>query len=97
MQASGKVVVSRIRIQSDVWRFPVRGSPAENTRGATRITHQTGQAQTPSVITTTGVSGANPTSGDIDVYFCLFTAAGAAVGPTSGSFACLVDFTGQEG
>lgn len=45
----GKVVASRIRIQSDVWKFPVTGSPAENTRNAVRITQQTGQAQTPSV------------------------------------------------
>ena len=46
---SGKVVASRIRSQSDVWRFPVGGSPEENTRGAARVTRQTGLAQTPSV------------------------------------------------
>ena len=46
---SGKLAASRFRIQSDVWRFPVTGSPAENTRNGTRITRQTGQAQTPSV------------------------------------------------
>lgn len=45
----GKVVASRIRIQSDVWKFPISGSPEENTRNAVRITRQTGQAQTPSV------------------------------------------------
>ena len=46
---SGKVLVSRIRGQSDVWRFPIGGSAAENTRDAVRITRQTGQAQTPSI------------------------------------------------
>ena len=46
---SGKLVASRIRSQSDVWRFPIGGSAAENTRDAVRITRQTGQAQTPSI------------------------------------------------
>ena len=45
----GRLVASRVRIQSDVWRFPVSGSPQQNTNGALRITHQTGQAQTPSL------------------------------------------------
>jgi Tol biopolymer transport system component len=48
--ASGAVVATRTRIiQSEVWRFPVDGSPAENTRVAVRVTRQTGVAQTPSV------------------------------------------------
>ena len=46
---SGMVTGSRIRMQSDIWKFPVNGPPAENTRRGLRITHQTGQAQTPSV------------------------------------------------
>jgi len=46
---AGKLVATRIRIQSDIWKFPVSGSPQENTKNALRITHQTGQAQTPSV------------------------------------------------
>ena len=46
---SGIVTGSRIRMQSDIWKFPVNGPPAENTRRGFRITHQTGQAQTPSV------------------------------------------------
>jgi Tol biopolymer transport system component len=46
---SGRLLAARIRAQSDIWKFPVGGSPAENTRGRTRITRQTGQAQTPSV------------------------------------------------
>jgi eukaryotic-like serine/threonine-protein kinase len=47
--ASGRVAASRMRIQSDIWKFSVTGSPEENTRNAVRITQQTGQAQTPSV------------------------------------------------
>ena len=46
---SGMVAGSRIRMQSDIWKFPINGPPAENTRRGLRITHQTGQAQTPSV------------------------------------------------
>jgi Tol biopolymer transport system component len=49
VHTSGMVTVSRIRMQSDVWKFPADGPPAENTRRGLRITHQTGQAQTPSV------------------------------------------------
>ena len=49
VHASGLLTASRIRMQSDIWKFPVTGSPAENTHGAVRITHQTGQARTPSV------------------------------------------------
>jgi Tol biopolymer transport system component len=33
----------------DIWEFPISGSPADNTRAGVRITHQTGQAQTPSL------------------------------------------------
>jgi hypothetical protein len=44
---SGRIVVSRLRIQSDLWRIPVAGSPQENTRRAVRVTRQTGQVQTP--------------------------------------------------
>ena len=44
----GNLVVSRVRAQSDVWRFPVTGPPAENARQGTRITRQTGLLQTAS-------------------------------------------------
>ncbi len=47
--STGSLVVSRVRMRSDIWRFPVAGSPAENTLNATRVTRQTGQVQTPSV------------------------------------------------
>jgi len=43
------VVATRIRLQSDVWRFPFGESAADNVRNGLRVTHQTGQAQTPSV------------------------------------------------
>ena len=48
-QQRGKLVASRIRSESDIWKFPVDGPPAENTRNAIRITRQTGNAQIPSV------------------------------------------------
>jgi Tol biopolymer transport system component len=46
---SGRLLAGRVRAQSDVWKFAVGGSPADNTRERTRVTRQTGQAQTPSV------------------------------------------------
>lgn len=46
---TGRLAATRVRIQSDIWRFPVSGSPQQNTKDGLRITHQTGQAQTPSV------------------------------------------------
>jgi Tol biopolymer transport system component len=36
-------------MQFNIWKYPVAGSPVENTRSAAQITHQTGQVQTPSV------------------------------------------------
>jgi len=47
MVQAGKLFASRVRMQSDIWRFPVSGSPA-NFKTGTRITHQTAQVQTPS-------------------------------------------------
>jgi eukaryotic-like serine/threonine-protein kinase len=49
LHASGRLVVSRIRSESDIWKCPVAGSPIENTQRMTRVTRQTGQVQTPSV------------------------------------------------
>ena len=46
---SGRLVVCRIRGQSDIWKFPVESSPVENTRNAVQVTRQTGQVQTPSL------------------------------------------------
>ena len=44
----GKLFASRIRMQSDIWRFPVSGAAADNVRNGTPVTRQTGQVQTPS-------------------------------------------------
>jgi Tol biopolymer transport system component len=46
---TARVVTSRVRNQSDIWRIPTTGTPVENTRAATRVTRQTGVAQTPSL------------------------------------------------
>ncbi len=45
---AGRVVARRTRIQSDIWRFAIDGSPEASTRQAVRVTHQTGQVQVPS-------------------------------------------------
>lgn len=45
----GDLVVSRVRAQSDLWKFPVTGDAVENARSGTRITRQTGVLQTASV------------------------------------------------
>jgi Tol biopolymer transport system component len=45
---AGKIFASSIRMQSDIWRFPTTGSPADNVRNGTQLTHQTAQVQTPS-------------------------------------------------
>jgi eukaryotic-like serine/threonine-protein kinase len=45
----GNLVVSRLRVQADVWRFPIGGDPIENVRGGIRITRQTGIVQTVSL------------------------------------------------
>ena len=42
----GNLVVSRVRAQADVWKFPVTASPDENLRQGVRITQQTGVIQT---------------------------------------------------
>ena len=44
---NGAIVVSRMRLQTDIWKFPVDGSPAENVRRGVRVTRQTGQVLTP--------------------------------------------------
>jgi eukaryotic-like serine/threonine-protein kinase len=46
---SGHLLAGRVRSRSDVWRFPIDGTPADNVRRATRLTRQTGQIQVPSV------------------------------------------------
>jgi Tol biopolymer transport system component len=49
MDHDGRIVVSRKHMQVDIWRFPIGTDPVENVRKGVRITHQTGQVQTPSL------------------------------------------------
>ena len=49
VHASGKLVAGRITSRSDIWKFPIGGSPVENTGAAVRITRQTGHVRVPSV------------------------------------------------
>jgi eukaryotic-like serine/threonine-protein kinase len=44
---SGAILVSRMKLQTDIWKFPVDGPPAENVRRGIRVTRQTGQVLTP--------------------------------------------------
>jgi serine/threonine protein kinase len=44
---SGAIVVSRMRRQSDIWKFPTDGPPAINVQHGIRVTQQTGQVLTP--------------------------------------------------
>jgi Tol biopolymer transport system component len=44
-----RLVVSRLRSHSDLWKIPVSGAPADNANRGVRITRQTGQVQTVSV------------------------------------------------
>jgi serine/threonine protein kinase/Tol biopolymer transport system component len=46
---TGALAASRLRLQSDLWKFPVDGPPAENVRHGLRLTRQTGQVRTPTV------------------------------------------------
>jgi len=49
VDAQGRIVASHIRSQSDIWQIQTGGTPADNTRGARRVTLQTGAAQAPSL------------------------------------------------
>jgi serine/threonine protein kinase len=49
IDAQHRIAVSRSRMTFDIWKFPVDGEPAENVRRATRVTHQTGEVETPSL------------------------------------------------
>ena len=46
---SGAILVSRMKLQTDIWKFPADGLPAENVRRGVRVTQQTGQVLTPTV------------------------------------------------
>lgn len=45
--STGAVVAARLHLQTDIWRFPVDGSPADNVRRGSRLTHQTAHVLTP--------------------------------------------------
>lgn len=45
---AGKLVASRARLEADIFRYPVDGTPLENVRHAQRVTRQTGLVQVPS-------------------------------------------------
>jgi serine/threonine protein kinase/Tol biopolymer transport system component len=44
---SGAMLVGRMSLQTDIWKFPVDGLPTENVRHGVRVTRQTGQVLTP--------------------------------------------------
>jgi len=44
---SGAILVSRMKLQTDIWMFPVDGLPADNVHRGVRITRQTGLVLTP--------------------------------------------------
>ena len=44
---AGRASAIRLRMQFDIWSFPVDGPPAENVRRAQPVTRQTGQVLTP--------------------------------------------------
>ncbi len=48
VNTAGMVVAGLLRMEFDVWRFPVDGSGEENVRRGIRITRQTGHVATPS-------------------------------------------------
>jgi Tol biopolymer transport system component len=49
VDAARRLVASRVRSRSDVWGFPIDGSPSDNVRDGVRITRQTGQIQVPCI------------------------------------------------
>ncbi|HEX2344885.1 MAG TPA: protein kinase [Vicinamibacterales bacterium] len=44
---TGAMLVSRMMLQTDIWKFPIDGTPVENVRRGVRVTRQTGQVLTP--------------------------------------------------
>ena len=46
---TGALTAARLRMQSDIWRFPVDGTPRENTQARVALTRQTGQVLTPTM------------------------------------------------
>ena len=46
---NGAILVSRMKLQTDIWKFPINGVPTENVSRGIRVTRQTGQMLTPTV------------------------------------------------
>jgi eukaryotic-like serine/threonine-protein kinase len=46
---NGTIVAARMRLQTDIWRYPIDGAPADNVGRGVRITRQTGSVLTPTV------------------------------------------------
>jgi len=46
---TGALVATCLELQSNIWRYPVGFSPAENVRRGVQITRQTGQVRTPTM------------------------------------------------
>jgi Tol biopolymer transport system component len=46
---TGRVVVSRMHMDFDIWKYPVGPDPVANVNLGVRTTHQTGQVQTPAL------------------------------------------------
>src|SRR5215472_1376310 len=46
---NGAILVSRMKLQTDIWKFPINGVPTENVSRGIRVTRQTGQVLTPTV------------------------------------------------
>lgn len=44
-----RVVSSRKHMEFNIWKIPVAGDPVENVKHSVRVTHQTGQVQTPTL------------------------------------------------
>ncbi len=49
VREDGSIVVSRMRMNHEIWKFPTGGDPGANVRNAERITRQTGQVLTPTL------------------------------------------------
>ena len=47
IRGDGAVLVSRLRLQSDIWKVPTEGSAAENVANALKVGRQTGHVLTP--------------------------------------------------
>jgi eukaryotic-like serine/threonine-protein kinase len=46
---AGAIVASRLQSRFELWRYPVDGEAVQNVQRAVRVTHQTGQVQTPTI------------------------------------------------